>query len=60
MILKIRDVNPEDWSAASILAQRFLKEFPDKFGRNDGCIYALEGNALYVYKTTNYLIIRGS
>lgn len=61
MIIKIRDLGEEQWSRAARLASQFLKEFPEKFGIRDGCIYATlrsEDPALYVYKTKTQIVVR--
>lgn len=58
--LVVRDIPHEDWPAAARLAQRYLKEYPDRIGFNNLVVYTGEGlPGRIVYRTKTSIIVRG-
>jgi len=61
MKLVIRDIPQEGWPAAALLAQQFLKEYPDRFGFSHFVYYHAEGlPGRIVYRTKTSIIVRGT
>lgn len=61
MKLVCRDMPQEEWAGAALLAQQFLKEYPDRMGFNNFVIYTPPGlPSRVVYRTKTSVIVRGT
>lgn len=61
--LKIYDMPMSEWGRAHIVARQFLKDYPDRIGMRNGCVYSqtiCDSVPLYVYRTKSCVVVRGS
>lgn len=60
MDVKIRNVLQGDWRAAVELAERFLRDYPDRIGVRNGSVYTLgRTTSFHVYRTRTTIVIVG-
>ena len=60
--LKIYNVAQSEWCRCASAAIKYLREFPNRTGIRNGCVYVqdgVDGSALYVYRTKTMVIVRG-
>lgn len=51
----------EEWPSAALLAQQFLKEYPDRMGFSNFVYYHAEGRpGRVVYRTKTSIVVRGT
>ncbi len=59
MKLIIRDVEQAMWGRASKLAESYLREFPERMGFHQLCVYMVDGKSYAVYRTKTSVVVRG-
>lgn len=61
--LKVSNLPMEEWHRAHRCAMQYLRDFPNRRGIRDGCVYTNQGfpsQPIYVYRTKTQIVVRGS